>query len=369
MYWLIKIITVVSVGIAIVVACKTSKKKVGKNREEKSGDIVELAPALYPVSVKGKWGYIDHKFELVIEPQFDNAEAFNEGLAVVSMKTVSDGSTTSIELQGYIDSTGKIVIPCEYDRAFPFSEGIAVVESKGKYGFVNSKGSEALPLIFDEGSKFSEGLAVVKVNGKNGFINKEGKMVISPQFARACWVSDFSEGLAAVYTSEDGPGGYIDNTGKMMIAAKYSYVGSFSERLALVQPLGQSKYGYINTKGDMVIEPMYESGVAFSEGHACVKLLKNDGSEVYRVIDTTGRVVADNLRYAFVGIFREGLAGVESYDHRWGFIDKSGKEVIKPQFAGAKLFKNGLSRMETGSLFSGLKVVYIDKRGKVVWQE
>jgi hypothetical protein len=55
--------------------------------------------------------------------------------------------------------------------------------------------------------------------------------------------------------------------------------------------------------------------------------------------------------------------------HQWGFIDKSGNEVIKPQFAGVRLFRNGLSRMETGDLFRGLKTGYINKKGNIVWQE
>lgn len=155
----------------------------------------------------------------------------------------------------------------------------------------------------------------------------------------------------------------------MVIPAIYNYVGTFSEGLALVQPAGNTKYGYINRQGEMVIEPQYELSLHFSEGVATVKFLKANGIAVYRVIDKSGSVIADNLDYAFTGIFREGLAGVESFNHRWGFIDKTGKEVIEPEFTGVKLFRNGLSRMETGSLFKGLKVAYINKDGKIVWQE
>jgi len=155
----------------------------------------------------------------------------------------------------------------------------------------------------------------------------------------------------------------------MIIPAKYSYVGSFSEGLALVQPAGSSKYGYINQQGETVIEPQYDLSLPFSEGLATVKFIKPDGHAIFRIINKSGNIIADNLDYAFAGIFREGLAGVESFDHRWGFIDKKGKEVIEPKYAGVKLFRNGLSRMETGSLFTGLKVAYINKKGKIAWQE
>lgn len=359
-----------SVAIAVIVACKTFKKKMDSSSESILVDLTDFADALYPVSVKGKWGYINNKMELVIHPQFHKADDFNEGLAVITMKGDSVDMNGSVkEYQGYIDTTGKIVIDCRYDRASSFSEGLAMVTRNGKYGFINTKVDEIIPLLYEDASQFSEGLAAVKLNGKNGFIDPGGKMIIPPKFERACWVSDFSEDLSAVYTSQEGDGGYINKTGKMVIPAIYNYVGQFSEGLALVQPFGNNKYGYINRKGEMVIEPQYDLSLSFSEGLAAVKFTGPDGNTTYRIIDKTGSIVADHLDYAFVGIFREGLAGIESYDHRWGFIDKTGKEVIEPKFAGVKLFRNGLSRMETGSLFKGLKVVYINKQGKIVWQE
>ena len=95
-----------------------------------------------------------------------------------------------------------------------------------------------------------------------------------------------------------------------------------------------------------MIEPIYDLSLPFSEGLATVKLSKPDGSFIYQLMDKRGKVIADNLRYAFVGILREGLAGVESFDYRWGFIDKTGKEVIAPKFASAKLFNNGFSALK-----------------------
>ncbi|MGC3947362.1 MAG: WG repeat-containing protein [Chryseolinea sp.] len=79
--------------------------------------------------------------------------------------------------------------------------------------------------------------------------------------------------------------------------------------------------------------------------------------------------MAQQMKYDFVGIFKEGLAAFESRDHTWGYIDRSGKEVIPAGYASPNFFKNGLARMETGSLFTKLKIVYIDKKGQVVWKE
>lgn len=323
--------------------------------------------SLFPVIMNGKWGYMNGKKQVVIEPQFDGAENFYEGLAVV-WKDTSTGESVE-RLYGYIDINGSFVTQCNFTRALNFSEGLAAVERGGKFGFVDKHGREVIPFQFEEASKFSQGRACVKIAGKNGFIDRLGNIVIQPQFARACWVSDFSEGLAAVYTSEQGGGGYIDTSGRMVIEPKFSYVGSFSEGLAQVKPDGSNLHGYLNKKGEMVIQPQYELGLPFSGGVAAVKLQMSDGQTAFRIINTKGEVIADRLNYAFVGIFRDGRAGVETFDQRWGFIDTKGKVIIKPKFSSVKLYENGLSRVETGSFFKGLRVQYIDKTGNVFWKE
>src|SRR5713101_1957485 len=85
-----------------------------------SKDVSNASPADLPVPVKssaGEWGYQDKSGTYVIPPQFDRAEHFSEGLAVVQLK----------HKFGYIDSTGRLVIPVKFTQAAPFSEGLALV--------------------------------------------------------------------------------------------------------------------------------------------------------------------------------------------------------------------------------------------------
>ncbi|MBD2702876.1 WG repeat-containing protein [Spirosoma sp. BT702] len=323
-----------------------------------------LPDELYPVRIGEKWGYINNKAQLVIQPQFDRADDFSEGLAVVTIVSVK-GETT-IWKDGYIDQLGNVVIPCQFDKAHPFSENMGRIEIDGKTGFIDRLGRMAIPPRFEEASDFSESRAVAKMNGRNGFINLAGEWVVQPKFERASWVSEFSEGLAAVYTTvEDGPAGYVDKTGSFAFDPKFDYVEAFSEGLAQVRPKGSSKYGYINRKGEWVIPAQYELGMRFSEGVAAVK--RSDGKG-WQLIDLSGKSVSGVLPYLFVGMFQEGLAGVESKDHRWGFIDKTGREVIPTEYATVTLFKNGLARMEKGRVMGELKMVYLNREGKIAWQ-
>jgi hypothetical protein len=360
---LLIIVLLVITGMACRLALKRAKQPAAS-----AGDEPLPLNALYAVVVNNKWGYINSAANMVIEPRFSEAEDFSEGLAAVAMYDTDEktGAVTK-ERWGFIDEAGKIVINLAYDKVEVFSEGRAVVMKDGMYGYINRSGEEVIPLIYEEAAAFHAGLACVKWQGKNGFIDTEGGMRIEPHYNRACWVSAFHDGLAPVYNGNERAG-YIDTAGQYRIDPVFAYAGVFKEGRALVQPAGQSKYGYIDTRGNMVIPAMYDLGLAFSEGVAAVKTTLPNGTPIFKLIDTAGKTLADRLPYLFVGIFKEGLAGVEDVNHRWGFIDKTGKEVIAPQYAGVSLFRNGLSRMQTGHLFNGLQMIYINKTGKVVWK-
>ncbi len=48
---------------------------------------------------------------------------------------------------------------------------------------------------------------------------------------------------------------------------------------------------------------------------------------------------------------------------KWGYIDKTGEAVIKPQFRVAWEFSGGLALVRIGDKYG-----YIDKTGKYVWE-
>ena len=68
-----------------------------------------------------KWGYIDPTGKVIIEPAFQQAEAFSQGLAAVRIN----------DRWGYINTLGKTAIKPQYDAAEPFSDGLAAVRVGG----------------------------------------------------------------------------------------------------------------------------------------------------------------------------------------------------------------------------------------------
>ncbi len=184
------------------------------------------------VRIDGKWGYIDTRGEIVIQPEFVDSQRFSEGLAGVKID----------DKWGYIDKTGNRVIPLQFDRAGDFSEGLARVRIGTKIGYIDKTGNRVIPLQFDTANDFSEGLAGVKIGTKIGYIDKTGNRVIPLQFDTA---NDFSEGLAGVRIGDKW--GYIDKTGNRVIPLQFNEAGNFSEGLAWVQEPSSKppRYGYI----------------------------------------------------------------------------------------------------------------------------
>jgi hypothetical protein len=222
-------------------------------------------PSLTPAQQDSKWGYVDREGRFRISPQFDFADRFSEGLAAVKV-----GNRF-----GYIDLGGHFVVQPRYFRAGPFKDGFAWVVTRkpfaplgsGEYGFaingrvtyIDRSGREIRPSISAEYvSNFSEGMAAVRTgeivggcSGKVGYLNTKGDWAIKPQFDEA---RDFSDGLAAVNQGGKchigGKWGYIDKDGTLVIPFRYDFVRPFKDGHACVEEGGQWKL--IDVKGNGV---------------------------------------------------------------------------------------------------------------------
>ncbi|MCI3924751.1 WG repeat-containing protein [Paenibacillus sp. TRM 82003] len=251
----------------------------------------------------------------------------------------------------YVDKAGNVLLETDYDVVLNFREGLAAVMKNGKWGFIDRTGYEIVKPQYDEvrdddgygvssgTSGFYEGLAAVSKNGKWGFIDRKGKEVIKPKYE---WAFNFYEGLAVV--TNNGKWGYIDQTGKEVIALKYDEVVSFSEGLGVVLLDSEDGYrwGFVNKNGKVVADfnDKYSFVRSFKEGIAIARYV--DRNYGFVLINKSGKVVADlGSKYDDVKDFDEGLAYVEK-GGKFGFINSTGKEVIKPIYDDAKGSSNGL---------------------------
>ena len=115
------------------------------------------------------------------------------------------------DVAGYVNVRGKVIIQPQFQVAAKFSEGLACVCKGGLFGYIDTRGAWVIPPRFQYANDFSDGLAGVSL-GKTGwgFIDRNGKTVIPGKFA---WVyGRFRHGLAEV--AFDRKRGYINRKGE-----------------------------------------------------------------------------------------------------------------------------------------------------------
>lgn len=195
------------------------------------------------------------------------------------------------------------------------------------------------------------GLIPVRNADKWGYINPKGEYVINPQFDGADF---FYSGLARVVSTE-GKIGYITTEGKYEIAATYKDGTAFYDGLAFVVSEGGHPT-CIDTKGNIqFILKEVEKAYAFNEGLA---MFANQDDK-YGFVDKTGKIVI-NPQFDEAYSFCEGFAAVMQ-DEKWGFIDKAGKIVINLQFDEVRSFSEGKAAFSDGKKWG-----FIDTKGTYV---
>lgn len=354
----------------------------------------------YSIIIKGtKRGFIDGQtFQVVIEPQYEDAQNFYEGVAAVQ----KNGKW------GYIDTKGNVVVDFKYESASPVKNGKAEVYEYGKgifsisvgnkkkpsekettyqskttrrknvkydfkynpsggyqmvssnrlYGFINpNNGEEIAAPIYDNARNFSEGMAAVCISASWGFINTDGKVVIPMKYDG---VEDFKGGKATVYK-----GDYtitIDKTGKEIRKVKNK------PNQKVVTP----KYGL--NKEEQTKSTLYTSStVSNQSAHTKTTKRKNVKYDIVSTPINGVSIVTINKRkglmdaftkeeivtpvYDEVRHFSEGMAAVK-LSTSWGYVDISGQVVIPLRFQEASPFIGGKAKVK----YDG-KYIYINKEG------
>ncbi len=271
---------------------------------------------------------------------------------------------------GFMDSDGKIAIEPAFEKAYPFTDGLAAIQQEGQWGFIDTKGRIVIEPQFISVSHFSEGLATFqhkRYSDKQGYINKAGKVVIEPQFDVA---EPFRNGVARVgFATLKGrllgliadvgvecDFEFIDRTGKIVPEPSPLHYAT-GEPGELIPFWKNDLAGYLNAKGEVVIEPKFHVGSAFSEGLAIACKDKLLG-----FIDKRGEWVIPP-RFEYASEFSDGLAGVSLGKDGWGFIDRTGKVVITGKFAWVYGgFRHGIAQVTFDC-----KIAYINMKGEWVW--
>jgi hypothetical protein len=151
---------------------------------------------------------------------------------------------------------------------------------------------------------------------------------------------------------------YVNNRGETMFPeVKVLETSAFYGDYAVV---GKEKKGFINRSGKLVVPMQYAEATIISDGLAFVK--EKSGATTVIAIDAKGNEVFRMADVMNARRFSEGLAAfLDNKKRLWGFVDKSGKIVIEPQFKEVGDFSCGLAAAGSRDAYG-----FIDAKGKMV---
>jgi hypothetical protein len=253
---------------------------------------------------------------------------------------------------GYIDHQGRAVIGPGYDDALPFSEGLGVVEVQGRRVFVDQEGREVAQVAFAVAPVgFSEGLIPASDGSKYGYVDRSGKWVIAPRFDCAF---GFVAGRATVVIhAEAKVGESRPNVARLQDIESWTKgrTTASSERR---EAKDSAHRAFIDRTGAIVFHGEYDSIGTLHCGRAVARQ-----GTTYRYLDSEGRIAFGGA-YSGGADFSEGVAAV-SAGGKWGYVDPQGRIVIAAQFERANSFREGKASVKIDGRWG-----FINRVGKVV---
>ena len=217
---------------------------------------------------------LDAKYD-VVWPAADGLIRVNKG-----GYRIPDSRMKSNGKYGYADTLGQVVVPPAYDDAADFGNGHAVVGRKAGdgrmlYGLIDRSGRVVVPLEWERLGGVRNGVCVARTGTA---AEREFSLADTLGNVRSLgydYCSDFSNGLARV-----GVGAYVEkeNVAGITLRDAYEFRG---------------KFGYIAPDGGIVIPVQFDDARDFAQD----------------------------------GLAPVGIQG--KYYVKWGFIDKSGRQVVQ----------------------------------------
>ena len=207
----------------------------------------------------GRVGYCNTACEVVIAPQFAEAEDFSGGYAAVKF---------SEEEWGIIDHAGNVLMRTNapYDHYMQNGYYVLPAENDG-LTMCHVEQGELFTLQIENLVEFwkpeRNGLCIYKThtgdNYRCGVVNMQGEIISEAKWTFPEYDQPdvyFPSGLQAVYDI-DGTrlAGYLDESGELAIPLQFSFVTQFYGKLAYVgmkQDDGTTRCGYINQQGEWV---------------------------------------------------------------------------------------------------------------------
>jgi len=257
---------------------------------------------------------------------------------------------------GYINTEGIAIVPISYD----YEQGDYNVYKQGyypldiKYGYLETWNNHTI-------------LVRLRKNGKYGFVNHKGEVIIPFKYDMIYdW--DFSRYDALLRARIGNSYGLIDVNGREIVPVKYKNTGQCGYGEPTWVQREDGKIAYVNSDGSFITDFKYTKASEdfFGGDNEVAHVAIND---LWGFVDKSGReVVSPKYTYADYWVSEEGWVSVVK-NGKLGFIDLNENIVIPFQYdvvtAGSNSLKSSF-KFGVANVRKNGKWALIDKSGKAI---
>lgn len=283
-------------AIAVIIMFIAGIKKL-MNPAEKADEMV-IAQKYFPVYTKNKWGVIDSKGEIIINPTYDEAIIIPDNTKAIFI------CMTDVD---YINNTYKT----------------KVLNEKGERLYTQYELVEAIENFDSDNTLWYEkNVLKVKKDGKYGLVDFKGNQIVECTYDA---INSLKGTANSLLTVKDGKKGIMANNGSVIIENEYKDIKAISEKYenGYIVQNEKGKYGVINWNKDVAVEVTQEE-VKPIYGNGKYYVVKN--AKKIAVIDTDKNTYLSGEYDDILSI--NGDYAVVKKSKKYGLVSISEKEVI-----------------------------------------
>lgn len=200
----------------------------------------------------------------------------------------------------------------------------------------------------------SQQIFPVKEQLRWGFIDHTGKVVIAPQYDE---VQDF-DSYSYVKVRKGDKWGIVDRKGTILLEPIYEEIRDIDSQLLAVRT--NIQWGILRADGAWLYTPQYtEMDVLYNNELKEISVKLKKGSK-WGMISQEGKLTIpfayDQLDY----VYQDGMSKVR-LGTQWGMIDRKGNVIIKPQFDEMEYFHDGMAKVKKSGKWG-----YVNRSGQLV---
>jgi len=271
--------------------------------------IIAISQQRYPVKIDGKWGLIDAKGTVIVQPVYDVVGDYDDQYAVVQ----KGGKT------GLIDKTGKVIITAKYVDVSILDSALFVVFDGEKRRVLNHEGNTILETTYELIEVRDSQYLAYTQQQKWGMVHMSGREICPPNYRGIELYQD-----SYVLTKDTLGTGLTDVMGKVILSPNFQEINIHNDSLFFYKK--NKKWGANDRDNNALLNTEWDTVVGLN--HNFVMVENSVGKSLYSY--PARRLISENEFDAF-----RALSDAYAYcikNGKTGLIDMYGRNILAPDY-------------------------------------